>query len=115
LLALLIYNIGLWCIFYRRRISTGKIRPWNNDLVVDWAEQQEEPDDEVMSQVKVLYIRNLKEAVTEEKLRELFGAHGEIEKAKRIKDYAFIHFVERSAALSVIYFKLKTFGEITYF
>lgn len=79
----------------------GKIRPWNNDLVVDWAEQQEDPDDDIMSQVKVLYVRNLKESVSEERLKEIFEKYGEVEKAKRMKDYAFIHFKERPAAVSV--------------
>lgn len=79
----------------------GKIRPWNNELVVDWAEQQEEPDEEVMSQVKVLYVRNLKESVTEERLQEMFAKYGEVEKTKKMKDYAFIHFKERSSAITV--------------
>jgi len=79
----------------------GKIRPWNTDLVVDWAEQQDEPDDEIMQQVKVLYVRNLKEIVTEEQLTSLFATHGKIDKVKRIKDYAFIHFEERESAIKV--------------
>lgn len=79
----------------------GKIRPWNTDLVVDWAEQQDEPDEETMSQVKVLYVRNLKESVTEERLQEVFEKHGKVDKVKRIKDYAFVHFEERSAAVQV--------------
>lgn len=87
----------------------GKIRPWNTDLVVDWAEQQDEPDDETMQQVKVLYVRNLKEAVTEEELTTLFEAHGKVEKVKRIKDYAFIHFEERDSALKVCFTLHSTF------
>jgi RNA recognition motif-containing protein len=85
----------------RRRISMGKIRPWNTDLVVDWAEQQDEPDEEIMAHVKVLYVRNLKEAVNDQRLKDVFGTHGEIEKIKRIKDYAFLHFKERDSALKV--------------
>lgn len=80
-----------------------KVRPWNNDLVVDWAEQQDEPDDEVMATVKVVYVKNLKESVTEERLKELFEQHGEVERAKKIRDYAFIHFKERNGALTVCY------------
>ncbi|KAL3073628.1 hypothetical protein niasHT_036298 [Heterodera trifolii] len=86
----------------KRRISMGKIRPWNTDLVVDWAEQQDEPDEETMSQVKVLYVRNLKESVTEERLQEVFEKHGKVDKVKRIKDYAFVHFEERSAAVQAM-------------
>uniref|UniRef100_A0A915E1X1 RRM domain-containing protein n=1 Tax=Ditylenchus dipsaci TaxID=166011 RepID=A0A915E1X1_9BILA len=86
----------------KRRISQGKVRPWNNDLVVDWAEQQDEPDEETMSTVKVLYVKNVKEAVTEETLKELFEKHGEVERAKKIRDYAFIHFKERAGALAAM-------------
>uniref|UniRef100_A0A914KWH2 RRM domain-containing protein n=1 Tax=Meloidogyne incognita TaxID=6306 RepID=A0A914KWH2_MELIC len=86
----------------KRRITMGKIRPWNTDLVVDWAEQQDEPDDEIMQQVKVLYVRNLKEIVTEEQLTSLFATHGKIDKVKRIKDYAFIHFEERESATKAL-------------
>lgn len=40
----------------KRRLGTGRIRPWNGDVVVDWAEPQEEPDQETMSQVNFLII-----------------------------------------------------------
>ncbi|MFH4975658.1 hypothetical protein AB6A40_002367 [Gnathostoma spinigerum] len=86
----------------KRKIHAGKLRPWNSDLVVDWAEQQEEPDEETMAKVKVLYVRNLKEAVTEEQLKEMFSAYGEVERAKKIRDYAFIHFVEREPAMKAM-------------
>ena len=45
-----------------------------------------------------LCYRNLKESVTEEALREIFEAHGKIEKVKKMKDYAFVHFEERKHA-----------------
>lgn len=40
----------------KKRLSSGRDRPWNTDLVVDWAEQQEEPDEEVMQKVIALFI-----------------------------------------------------------
>ncbi|CAD5208548.1 unnamed protein product [Bursaphelenchus xylophilus] len=86
----------------RRKLAGGKIRPWNTDLVVDWAEQQAEPDEETMSTVKVLYVKNLKEAVTEEKLNEIFKEYGEIERVKKIRDYAFIHYKERESAVKAM-------------
>ncbi|KAH7716201.1 hnRNP-RQ splicing factor family protein [Aphelenchoides avenae] len=86
----------------KRKISMGKVRPWNHDLVVDWAEQQEEPDPDTMSKVKVLYVKNLKEAVTEEQLKEMFEKFGEVEKAKKLRDYAFIHFKEREPAVQAM-------------
>ena len=55
----------------------------------------------VLSQVKVLYARNLTQDCTEEKLKEAFEAHGKVERVKKIKDYAFIHFEEREHAVKV--------------
>uniref|UniRef100_A0AC35GHS8 RRM domain-containing protein n=1 Tax=Panagrolaimus sp. PS1159 TaxID=55785 RepID=A0AC35GHS8_9BILA len=86
----------------KRRIGLGKVRPWNSDLVVDWADQQDEPDEEVMSQVKVVYVKNLKESVTEEKLNEMFAVYGEIDRTKKIRDYAFIHYKERDSAVKAL-------------
>ena len=77
------------------------MRPWNGELVVDWAEQQDEPDEETMSQVKVLYIKNLKESVTDERLQEMFAKYGEIERIKKIRDYAFVHYMQRESAVAV--------------
>ena len=36
----------------KRRLSSGRIRVWSCDIIVDWADPQEEPDDEIMSKVK---------------------------------------------------------------
>ena len=48
--------------------------------------------------MKVLYVRNLTVTVTEEKLREVFERFGKVERVKKIKDYAFVHFEERKQA-----------------
>ena len=53
-------------------------------------------------QVKVVYVRNLTPTVDEDKLTELFKQYGEIEKCKKIKDYAFVHFKERENAVRAI-------------
>jgi len=45
----------------------------------------------------VLYVRNLTSDVTEEQLKEKFGAFGKVERVKKIKDYGFVHFEERDA------------------
>ena len=49
-------------------------------------------------QVKVLYVRNLTVAVTEEKIQEVFEEYGKVERVKKIKDYAFVHFEDRDKA-----------------
>merc|ERR1719420_910170 len=86
----------------KRRLETGRIKVWSCDIIVDWADPQEEPDDETMSQVKVLYVRNLTAAVTEEKLQEVFEEHGKVDRVKKIKDYAFVHFQDRDKAIDAM-------------
>lgn len=62
-----------------------------------------------MSQVKVVYVKNLKESVTEEKLNEMFQVYGEIDRTKKIRDYAFIHYKDRDSAVKVCTFNYTFF------
>lgn len=86
----------------KRRLETGRIKVWSCDIIVDWADPQEEPDEDTMSQVKVLYVRNLTASLTEEKLRESFEQFGKVDRVKKIKDYAFVHFEDRQQALAAM-------------
>ena len=86
----------------KRKLGTGRQKFWGCDILVDWADPQEEPDQETMSKVKVLYVRNLVSSITEENLRETFGQHGNVERVKKIKDYAFIHFEDRDQAVTAM-------------
>lgn len=85
----------------KRRLGTGRIKVWGCDIIVDWADPQEEPDEQTMSKVKVLYVRNLTQEISEEKLKEAFELYGKVERVKKIKDYAFIHFEDRENAIKV--------------
>ena len=38
----------------KRRLETGRVKVWNCDIIVDWADPQEEPDEHTMSQVSRL-------------------------------------------------------------
>lgn len=49
-----------------------------------------------------MYVRNLTQEVTENRLKETFEGYGSVERVKKIKDYAFVHFNDRSCALKVI-------------
>lgn len=49
----------------------------------------------------MVYIRNLSTETTEVKIKEDFGQYGEVEKAKKMKDYCFVHFKDREAAVKV--------------
>lgn len=86
----------------KRRLGTGRIKVWGCDIIVDWADPQEEPDEQIMNKVKVLYVRNLTQDTTEERLKERFEAFGRIERVKKIKDYAFVHFEDRDCAVQAM-------------
>ncbi|XP_002123977.3 heterogeneous nuclear ribonucleoprotein Q [Ciona intestinalis] len=86
----------------RRRLSSVKVKAFNNTVSVDWADPVEEPSDEIMSKVKVLYIKNLSMKATEEIVMATFSAYGEVERVKKIKDYAFVHFKERDNAMKAL-------------
>ena len=51
-----------------------------------------------LSQVKVLYVRNLMLATTEGLIEEAFATHAPVERVKKIKDYAFVHFTSKEDA-----------------
>lgn len=86
----------------KRKLTTNGMKLFKCDILVDWADPQEEPDEETMSKVKVLYVRNLTCEVTESQLKELFEEYGTIERVKKIKDYAFVHFEDREQALTAM-------------
>jgi hypothetical protein len=40
----------------KRRLGTGRVKVWGCDIIVDWADPQEEPDEETMSKVCVIQL-----------------------------------------------------------
>nr|KAF6463270.1 synaptotagmin binding cytoplasmic RNA interacting protein [Molossus molossus] len=59
-------------------------------------------DHKTAAQVKVLFVRNLANTVTEEILEKAFSQFGKLERVKKLKDYAFIHFDERDGAVKAM-------------
>uniref|UniRef100_A0A8C9LVP2 RRM domain-containing protein n=1 Tax=Piliocolobus tephrosceles TaxID=591936 RepID=A0A8C9LVP2_9PRIM len=59
-------------------------------------------DHKTAAQVKVLFVRNLAKTVTEEILEKAFSQFGKLERVKKLKDYAFIHFDERDGAVKAM-------------
>ncbi|XP_029399448.1 heterogeneous nuclear ribonucleoprotein Q [Mus pahari] len=55
-----------------------------------------------IKEVKVLFVRNLANTVTEEILEKSFSQFGKLERVKKLKDYAFIHFDERDGAVKAM-------------
>ena len=71
-------------------------------IAVDWAEPEEDVDDDIMQSVKVLYVRNLLIETNEDVLRAHFSTFGKVERVKKIRDYAFVHYEERESAVQAV-------------
>jgi len=79
-------------------------------IAVNWADPRSEPDEEIMAQVKAVYVRHLPDKVTEESLRKLFEPFGKITRVimptqkpgQKRRDFGFVHYGERAHALAAI-------------
>ena len=56
----------------------------------------------VIAQVKVLYVRNLMLTTSEQLIQEAFSYHAPVERVKKIRDYAFVHFESREGAMKAL-------------
>lgn len=85
----------------RRKLMPGRIQLWGHQIAVDWAEPEIDVDEDVMETVKILYVRNLMMETSEEVLRQTFSQFnpGCVERVKKIRDYAFVHFSTRDDAV----------------
>lgn len=86
----------------KRKIDMDPKKLFSNVIFVDWADTIETPTEEVMQNVRVLYVRNIHESVSEIQLKQIFSSFGSIEHVKRIKNFAFIHFTNRNDALNAM-------------
>ncbi|XP_069756776.1 APOBEC1 complementation factor isoform X2 [Narcine bancroftii] len=88
----------------RRKLLPGRIQLWGHPIAVDWAEPEVEVDEETMSSVKILYVRNLMLPTSEETIEKEFNCikPGTVERVKKIRDYAFVHFVTREDAINAM-------------
>jgi heterogeneous nuclear ribonucleoprotein R len=75
---------------------------FNRDIIVDWADQNEEPDEEIMSKVKVLFVKNLSNDISEQDLERYFEPYGKLERIRKMNNFAFIHFDQRENALKAM-------------
>ncbi|OXB75333.1 UNVERIFIED_CONTAM: hypothetical protein H355_008639 [Colinus virginianus] len=88
----------------RRKLLPGRIQLWGHAIAVDWAEPEVEVDEDTMSSVKILYVRNLMLSTTEETIEKEFNniKQGAVERVKKIRDYAFVHFNKREDAVDAM-------------
>ncbi|XP_020830630.1 APOBEC1 complementation factor isoform X2 [Phascolarctos cinereus] len=88
----------------RRKLLPGRIQLWGHPIAVDWAEPEVEVDEDTMSSVKILYVRNLMLSTSEETIEKEFNniRPGSVERVKKIRDYAFVHFNNREDAVNAM-------------
>ncbi|XP_030611615.1 APOBEC1 complementation factor isoform X3 [Archocentrus centrarchus] len=88
----------------RRKLLPGRIQLWGHPIAVDWAEPEVEVDEDTMATVKILYVRNLMLQTTEETIEKEFNSlkPGAVERVKKIRDYAFVHFSQREDAINAM-------------
>lgn len=88
----------------RRKLMPGRIQLWGHQIAVDWAEPEIDVDEDVMETVKILYVRNLMIETSEEAIKKIFGQYnpGCVERVKKIRDYAFVHFTSRDDAVQAM-------------
>ncbi|XP_072262391.1 RNA-binding protein 47 isoform X2 [Pyxicephalus adspersus] len=88
----------------RRKLMPGRIQLWGHQIAVDWAEPEIDVDEDVMETVKILYVRNLMIETSEDTIKKVFGQYnpGCVERVKKIRDYAFVHFTSRDEAVQAM-------------
>ncbi|KYQ89277.1 RNA-binding region RNP-1 domain-containing protein [Tieghemostelium lacteum] len=75
-------------------------------ITINWSDPIQEPNEEIMKQVKSVYVKNLPEYKNEKDLKVIFEEYGEIEKIvipmdnhnqTSRRDFAFVHYIDRSS------------------
>ncbi|KAK1609692.1 hypothetical protein QYE76_033365 [Lolium multiflorum] len=97
--------------YARQKLSSPDFKVDGSQLTVSWAEPKgstssSSSDSSSAAQVKTIYVKNLPENVSKEKVKDLFEEFGEVTKvvlppakAGHKRDFGFVHFAERSSAL----------------
>lgn len=95
--------------YARQKMSRTNFKIDGSTPTVSWADPKNSADASAAAQVKAIYVKNLPENVTSERLKETFERHGEITKvvlppakAGQKRDFGFVHFAERSSALKAV-------------
>ncbi|VDK58884.1 unnamed protein product, partial [Anisakis simplex] len=88
----------------RKKFIQQPLVLWGKVACIDWAEPEQQVDSDIMENVKILYVRNLMLNTDETTLRKYFemGDTHCIERVKKIRDFAFVHFTTREKALNAL-------------
>lgn len=96
--------------YARAKMTNGKFRIDGSTPTITWADPKNVAEASAASQVKALYVKNLPDGVTSEKLKAVFERHGEVTKVvlppskpgQSKRDFGFVYYAERSSALKAV-------------
>ncbi|CAI4227202.1 unnamed protein product [Auanema sp. JU1783] len=85
----------------RQKLRLEKPKFLGQSITCDWAQEEQFVPDDVMKNVRVLFVRNVNKTVSEDELKEHFGGSKMgVTKVKIQKNFAFVHFETRESAES---------------
>ncbi|KAE8681578.1 D-arabinono-1,4-lactone oxidase-like [Hibiscus syriacus] len=94
--------------YSRQKMANANFKLDGNNPTVTWADPKSTPENSAASQVKALYVKNIPDNTSTEKLKEVFQRHGEVIKVVMPpgkagkRNFGFIHYAERSSALKAV-------------
>ncbi|KAL6765092.1 hypothetical protein V8C86DRAFT_2461168 [Haematococcus lacustris] len=95
----------------RRYLGRPDFRIQGREITVTWAEPRRADKVQADTSVRSVYVGNLPDEATEDKLRTLFAPYGTIsgislppdkENPKKLRGFGFVHFEERASALKAV-------------
>jgi heterogeneous nuclear ribonucleoprotein R len=84
----------------KRALSKQKV--FGCKTFVDWADPEPQVDADTMATVRTLFVRLYGGVLDERMLAKKFGRYGVVERVKKLKNYAFVHFERRGDAQSAM-------------
>ncbi|KAL9397090.1 hypothetical protein Peur_011343 [Populus x canadensis] len=109
--AFILYYNNACADYSRQKMLNANFKLDGHTPTVSWADPKGMPPDHspaAAGQVKALYVKNIPENTSTEKLKELFQRHGDVTKVVMPpgkagkRDFGFIHYAERSSALKAV-------------
>ncbi|XP_029657815.1 heterogeneous nuclear ribonucleoprotein R-like [Octopus sinensis] len=79
----------------KRKLFTGRVRPFDQLVGVDWFVVNEENGEE---DVKVLFVRNIDADMSDAEYSDIFSRFGSVMRINRFTNHLFVHYVDRKAA-----------------